>query len=66
MGGSSRWKQRAYNDLLRDISSRILDVPVLRISIFDTFDGHKVNDLLLKEREEEMLAMIEEMISVAV
>ncbi|MFC2080865.1 hypothetical protein ACFLR8_01480 [Bacteroidota bacterium] len=33
--GSSRWKQRAYYDFLRDVYGIIYDIPVIRISIYD-------------------------------
>lgn len=48
--GSSRWKQRAFYDLLKDHIPLILDIPVKRISIYDTIilgsTRYKINDIL--------------------
>ena len=40
--GSSRWKQRAFYDLLKDHIPFILDIPVKRISIYDTIEVNKI------------------------
>lgn len=44
--GSSRWKQRAYYDFLKDIASQIKRVPVIRISVYDTYKGFTVDTIL--------------------
>jgi hypothetical protein len=44
--GSSRWKQRAFYDFLRDITSCIYEIPILRISIWDEIDGVTISELI--------------------
>ena len=44
--GSSRWKQRAFYDFLRDITGVISGIPVIRLSIYQTFKGKKVQDII--------------------
>lgn len=44
--GSSRWKQRAYYDFVKDIASMIIDIPVIRISIYDKYNGSTIGELL--------------------
>jgi len=41
--GSPRWKQRAFYDFLRDVSSLIYQIPVVRISIYDEIPVDKVS-----------------------
>jgi len=49
--GSSRWRQRAFYDFLKDISSKIMDMPILRISIHDTYKNFTVDQLLKLGKE---------------
>ncbi|WP_441712144.1 DUF7255 family protein [Fulvivirga ulvae] len=44
--GSTRWKQRAFFDFLRDISSKLMKVRILRISIYHELDGISVNECI--------------------
>ena len=44
--GSSRWRQRAFYDFLRDITGVISGIPVIRLSIYQTFKGKKVQDII--------------------
>jgi hypothetical protein len=44
--GSSRWKQRAFYDFLRDISAQIMNIPIIRISIWQTIDNLTVDKLI--------------------
>jgi len=44
--GSSRWKQRAYYDFLKDVTSQIKKLPVIRISIYDTYKGFTIDTIL--------------------
>jgi len=44
--GSSRWRQRAYYDFVKDISSKIIGIPILRISIYDSFKGTSIDKIL--------------------
>ena len=61
--GSSRWKQRAYYDFVKDVSSQIMGVPIIRISIYDTIDSLTINELLNNHRKEILLNYIENRIS---
>lgn len=47
--GSSRWKQRAYYDFLKDIYSLITQTPVIRISIYDKFKYSTIGQLITNE-----------------
>jgi hypothetical protein len=53
--GSSRWRQRAFYDFLKDIASSILTVPVIRISIYDSIKGNSVNQLLTSDPDNILL-----------
>ena len=44
--GSSRWRQRAFYDFLRDVTGLIKEIPVFRLSIYQTFKGRKVYDII--------------------
>jgi hypothetical protein len=44
--GSSRWRQRAYYDFIKDVTSSIKRIPILRISIYDKFRGRTIGDIL--------------------
>ena len=44
--GSSRWRQRAFYDFLRDVTGVISGIPVIRLSIYQTFKGKKVQDII--------------------
>jgi len=44
--GSSSWRQRAYYDFLKDLTSIITSIPVYRISICDEFKGQRVDEIL--------------------
>ncbi len=44
--GSSRWRQRAFYDFLRDVTGLIKETPVIRLSIYQTFKGRKVYDII--------------------
>ncbi len=47
--GSSRWRQRAFYDFLKDINSIIRNKPVIRISIYDEYNDIPVNKMLYTE-----------------
>ena len=57
-GGSSRWKQRAFNDFLKDAYSIITGVPVIRISIYDTFRNHTIGELLKRADTDALEALL--------
>ena len=44
--GSSRWRQRAFYDFLRDVTGLIKEIPVIRLSIYQTFKDRKVYDII--------------------
>lgn len=44
--GSSRWKQRAFYDFLKDVHAIIKGIPVIRISIYDIYDNQRVDSIL--------------------
>ena len=44
--GSSRWRQRAYYDFLKDITSKYKNIHIIRISIYETDQDKTVGDLL--------------------
>lgn len=47
--GSSRWRQRAFYDFIKDLNFVIRKVPILRISIYDVYNGNTINEMLIKK-----------------
>lgn len=47
--GSSRWKQRAFNDFLKDVNSVLRNKPIIRVSIYDEYDGESIGSILNRE-----------------
>lgn len=41
-----RWRQRAFNDFLKDVNSVIRNKPVIRVSIYDEYDGETIGSIL--------------------
>lgn len=58
--GSSRWRQRAFYDFLKDVSSKIIKIPVIRISIYDNFKGNSLNKLLQSNSQKGLAEFIKE------
>lgn len=56
--GSSRWKQRAYYDFLKDIASKIIGVPILRLSIYDTYNGTNIDQLFKSGKASVLLDVV--------
>ncbi len=56
--GSSRWKQRAFYDLLRDVTGLIKGIPVIRLSIYQTFKGKSVQDVIRTKDEVLILELV--------
>ncbi|WP_314321453.1 hypothetical protein [Prevotella nigrescens] len=56
--GSSRWKQRAFYDLLRDVTGLIKGIPVIRLSIYQTFKGKSVQDIIRTKDEVLILDLV--------
>lgn len=44
--GSSRWRQRAYYDFMKDITASIKNIPIMRVSIYDSFRGMTIDNML--------------------
>ena len=44
--GSSRWRQRAFYDFPRDVTGLIKGIPVIRLSVYQTFKGEKVQEII--------------------
>jgi len=61
--GSSRWKQRAFYDYLRDVTSSIYKIPIIRISIWDEINGKTVNELINCNEFKGVLELIESKVS---
>ena len=57
--GSSRWKQRAYYDFVKDISSLIIKIPIIRISIYEKIDSFMIDELIKQKKEETIVKYIE-------
>lgn len=57
--GSSRWKQRAFYDFLKDVSSKIIDVPILRVSIWERFGTNTINNILKQNQKLELKKYLE-------
>lgn len=47
--GSSRWRQRAFNDFLKDINSIIRNKPIIRIAIYDEYKNETIKSILNRE-----------------
>lgn len=56
----SRWKQRAFYDYIKDITSIVLDVPILRISIYDLYKGYTIDSLIKGGYEKALIGYINE------
>lgn len=44
--GSSRWKQRAFNDYRKDVLSLVINRPLVRISVYDKIGDYTVEQVL--------------------
>jgi len=61
--GSSRWRQRAFYDYLKDVYSWVVNLPLIRISIYDEFEGVSVDTLLSKGLAEPILEFVQTRVS---
>lgn len=48
-GGSSRWRQRAFYDFLRDVGQYVGNFKLLRISIYQMIEDKSVGEILERE-----------------
>ena len=61
--GSSRWKQRAFYDFLRDVSQQIGNYKLIRISIHQKIDDKSVDEILnrnLKNYFPQLIKLVEQ------
>lgn len=58
-GGSSRWKQRAYYDFIKDHLKEVYNIPVIRLSIYDQLNGVTLHEILTKNKTEFSSALID-------
>lgn len=56
--GSSRWKQRAFYDFVKDVYSIVINTPIIRISIYDIYHAQTILSLIQQERETELMQYI--------
>lgn len=61
--GSSRWKQRAYYDFLKDITSICLNKPIIRISIYDKVGNSNIENLINTKNKEALVMYIKSMLN---
>lgn len=56
----SRWKQRAFYDFIKDVTSIVLGIPILRISIYDQYKGYTIESLIKGGSENALIEYIDE------
>lgn len=61
--GSSRWKQRAFYDFVKDVYSIAVNIPIIRISIYDIYHTQTVLSLIQQEQEEKLKQYIKSRIN---
>ncbi|MBR2932102.1 MAG: hypothetical protein IKC30_05150 [Rikenellaceae bacterium] len=54
----TRWKQRAFYDFIKDVTSIIIGVPIIRISIYEKYKGVKIEDLINRQCKELLIEYI--------
>ncbi len=52
--GSSRWKQRAFYDFVKDVYSIAVNIPIIRISIYDIYHTQTILNLIQQKQEAEI------------
>ncbi|MBO5157331.1 MAG: hypothetical protein J6C05_09435 [Prevotella sp.] len=57
--GSSRWKQRAFYDFVKDVYSIVINTPIIRISIYDIYHEQTILSLIQQKREIELTQYVE-------
>ena len=57
--GATRWKQRAFYDFVKDAYSITTNVPIIRVSIYETVNGYTINDLIMNHKKEMLLEYID-------
>lgn len=56
----SRWKQRALYDMIKDAYSVAKKIPIIRISIYDNFNGRLIKELLDNQDRVNLLSYIDQ------
>lgn len=56
----SRWKQRAFYDFIKDVTSIVCNVPIIRIPIYDLYKGYTIESLIKGGYEKTLIAYIDE------
>lgn len=57
--GSSRWKQRAFYDFVKDVYSIAINIPFIRIPIYDIYHSKTILTLIQQKREKELMQYVE-------
>ena len=57
--GVSRWKQRAFYDFIKDVYSITVKIPIIRISIYEKYNGDTIDDLINKEDKKRLLEYVD-------
>lgn len=55
----TRWKQRAFYDYIKDVTSIITGTPIIRISVYDKYKGLTIESLINSQNRELLLEYIE-------
>lgn len=55
----SRWKQRAFYDFIKDITSIITGIPIIRISIYDRYKGYTIEELVHRKNKSILIEYID-------
>lgn len=55
----TRWKQRAFYDFIKDVTSIIIGVPIIRISIYEKYKGVTIEDIINRQYKELLIEYIE-------
>lgn len=59
----TRWKQRAFYDFLKDVTSIIIGIPIIRISIYEEFEGQSIKNLIKTKNRELLIKYIDSKLS---
>lgn len=52
---------KGFYDFIKDLNSVIRKVPILRISIYDTYNGNTVNEMLIKKDVRNLRAFLKDL-----
>ena len=57
-GFLSRWRQRAFYDFIKDVYSKETNLPIIRISIYENFQGSTINELIKNKENKKLIDYI--------